>query len=83
MLRRCQRQPRIGAWIATLDIVHAELVQHTGDRNLVLDRKVDARRLLAIAQCRVEEVEAVALHGHFPAYLSVARIRLSRMPGSE
>ena len=43
--------------IAAFDIVDAELVEHSGDEDLVLERKVDARRLLAVAQRRVEEVE--------------------------
>jgi hypothetical protein len=53
------RVGRVGARIAALDIVHAELVQHRGDGDLVLDREVDARRLLAVAQRGVEKVEAL------------------------
>src|SRR5690606_23229106 len=62
---------RIGAWIAALDIVEAELVQQTGDDDLVLDRKIDAGRLLAITESRVVEVDALAFHA-LPANLSVA-----------
>ena len=51
-------------------------------RDLVLDGKVDARRLRAVAQRGVEEVEAFAGHA-FPANRSVARMSWSRMPGSE
>ena len=74
---------RVGTGIAAFDIVDAELVEQSGDGDLVLDRKVDAWRLLAITQCGVEEKEALAAHDHFPANLSVARISRSRMPGSE
>ncbi len=84
---------RIGAGIAAFDIVKAELVQHAGNRNLVLDGEVDAGRLLPVAERRVEEVDLFACHDGgpvglvarycFPANLSVARISRSRMPGSE
>ena len=62
----------VGARIAALDIVDAELVQHGRDRRLVLDGEVDARRLLAVAQRGVEEVDAFFHHGFAPANLSVA-----------
>jgi hypothetical protein len=41
---------RIGAGIAALDIIDAELVEHPGNGDLVLDRKIDAGRLLAVTQ---------------------------------
>ena len=53
---------RVGAGIAALDIVDAELVEHAGDRDLVLEREVDAVRLRAVAQRRVEQVEALFSH---------------------
>ncbi len=52
---------RVGAGIAALDIIDAELVEQLGDGDLVLDGKVDARRLLAIAQGGVEEDRGVSL----------------------
>ena len=61
-----RRVGRIGAGIAALDIVDAELVEHPRDEDLVLQREVEARRLLAVAQSRVEEVEAF-LHPRSPA----------------
>ena len=41
---------RIGAGIAALDIVDPELVEHLRDENLVLQREINARRLLAVAR---------------------------------
>ena len=49
----------VGAGIAALDVVDAELVQHGGDAPLVLEREVDARRLRAVAQGRVEQDRGV------------------------
>ncbi len=51
---------RIGAGIAALDIVDAELVEHAGDRQLVGEREVDAVGLRAVAQRGVEQIEAFA-----------------------
>jgi len=52
-----------GDMMAAFDIVDAELVQQLGDRDLVLHGKVDTRRLLAVAQRCVEEIEALFCHG--------------------
>ena len=57
------RVGRVGAGIAALDIVDAELVEHAGDQHLVLQREVDAVGLRAVAQSRVEEIEAFLAHG--------------------
>ena len=43
--------------IAALDIVDAEIIQHGRDATLVIERKVDARRLRPIAQRRVEQIQ--------------------------
>ena len=53
---------RIGAGIAALDIVDAELVEHAGDRQLVGEREVDAIGLRAVAQRGVEQIEAFLGH---------------------
>ena len=53
---------RIGARIAALDIVDAEVVEHARERELVVQREVDAVRLRAVAQRGVEEIEAFAGH---------------------
>ena len=61
---------RIGAGITALDIIHAETIEHVGDRNLFLEREIDAGRLLAVAQGRVEEEDALLGGAHdwvFPA----------------
>jgi hypothetical protein len=49
----------VGAGVAALDIIEAKLVQQPDDRQLVFQREVDARRLPAIAQRRVVQVEPV------------------------
>ena len=54
---------RIGAGIAALDIVDAELVEHAGDRQLVGEREIDAVGLRAVAQRGVEQIKAFARHG--------------------
>ena len=56
------RVGRIGAGIAGLDIVDAELVEHARDGELVGEREVDAVRLRAVAQRGVEQIEALARH---------------------
>ena len=68
---------RVGAGIAALDIVDAEPVEHGGDVALVLEREIDARRLRAVAQGRVEEIEAFAGHGwlNLSAWSAAARRR--------
>ncbi len=53
---------RIGARIAAFDIVDSELVEHAGNRQLVGEREIDAIRLRAVAQRRVEEIEALLRH---------------------
>jgi hypothetical protein len=48
----------IGPWVATLDVVDAQLIEDLGDPDLVGDREVEARGLGAVPECRVEQVEA-------------------------
>ena len=60
------RVDRIGAGIAGLDIVDAELVEHAGDGELVGERKIDAVRLRAVAQRGVEQIKAFARHALQP-----------------
>src|SRR5262249_15209239 len=57
LLREKLRVQRVGTWIAALDIVYSEVVQHAGDGALVTQRKVDARRLGAIAPGGVEQTK--------------------------
>src|SRR5438105_14906189 len=52
----------IGQRIAALDIVHAQLIEPARQEQLVLERKVDAFALAAVAQGRV--INANACHGH-------------------
>ena len=54
---------RIGAGIAALDVIDAEFVEHLGDQLLVMQRKVDAVGLRAVAQRGVEQIKPLA--GHF------------------
>ena len=58
---------RIGAGIAALDIVDAEIVKHFCDRLLVLQREIDAIGLRAVAQRGVEQIKAFAAHAAPPA----------------
>ena len=53
---------RIGAGIAALHIIDAEIIEHPRDLALVLKGEIDARGLRAIAQGGVEEIEAFAHH---------------------
>src|SRR6185437_6183441 len=53
---------RIGAGIAALDIVDAEIVEQMRDQLLVMQREIDAVGLRAVAQRGVEEIEAFATH---------------------
>src|SRR5262249_23241315 len=53
---------RIGAWIASFDIVEAEAIELPRDQRLVLEREVNAVRLGAVTQRRVIEIEAFAGH---------------------
>src|SRR6185312_8093820 len=53
---------RIGAGPAALDIVDAGAVERLRDRLLVLHAEIDALRLRAVAQRRVEEIDALAGH---------------------
>ena len=65
ILRKKFRIGRIGARIAAFDIVDADAVEHLRDRQLVGEREVDAIGLRAVAQRRIEQVEAFAGHdGH-------------------
>ena len=54
---------RVGARIAALDIVDAEPVEHRGDVTLVGEREIDAGGQRAVAQRRVEQIEAFFGHG--------------------
>ena len=55
---------RIGAGPAALDVIDAQQVELARDRHLVGHGEVDALRLRAVAQGRVEEVDAVGrAHG--------------------
>ena len=56
------RVGRIGAGIAALDVIDAELVEHARDRHLVGEREVDAVGLRAVAQRGVEQIEPFARH---------------------
>ena len=58
---------RVGARIAALDIVDAELVEQLRDRQLVMQREVDAVHLRAVAQRGVEQIEAFLAHAALPA----------------
>src|SRR5690606_10817892 len=42
---------------ACLDDIDVQLRQLLRDLNLLLDQQVDARRLLAVPQCRVEDMD--------------------------
>ena len=56
---------RIGARIAALDVIDAEIVEHFGDRELVAEGEIDAVGLRAVAQRGVKEIEPFAGHcGH-------------------
>ena len=58
----------VGARPAALDVVDSEGIERFGHGALVLDVEVHAAALVAVAQRRVEEVEALAAH---PARLHV------------
>ena len=53
---------RIGAGIAALDVVDAERVEQSRDLLLVVERKIDAGGLGAVAQGGVEQSDAFAAH---------------------
>jgi hypothetical protein len=53
---------RICAGIAALDIIDAEIVEQARNVALVLEREIDAGGLRAVAQRRVEQIEAFACH---------------------
>ena len=57
---------RIGARIAGFDIVDAQLVEHAGNGQLVGKREIDAIRLRAVAQRRVEQIKPLAGHKRSP-----------------
>ncbi len=69
---------RIGARIAALDVVEAKLVEHAQKPPLVLQRKVDARRLRAVAQRRVEQVKAFFAHECFARGAGFSLLSASR-----
>ena len=60
------RVHRIGAGITALDIIDAQPIEQSRDLTLVLQRKIDARRLRAVAHRCVEEIEAFARHSTEP-----------------
>ena len=62
LLREKLRVGRVCPRIAALDIVDAEIVQHTGDGELVVECEINAVGLRAVAQCGVEKIEAFARH---------------------
>ena len=57
------RIDRVGARIAALDIVDADIIEHGENGELVIEREVDAVCLRAVAQGGVEQVEAFSGHG--------------------
>jgi hypothetical protein len=67
---RTQRPPlrekagigRIGAGITGLDVIDTEFVEQAGNGKLIGKRKVDAVRLRAVAQGRVEQIKPFARH---------------------
>lgn len=61
----------IGAGISALDIIHAELIKQRRNRDLVLDGKVDAGRLLPVPKRRVEEIDA------FPGHVSISNVQIT------
>ena len=61
--RICARKP-------ALDVVDAKIVEHARDPALVGQRKIDARRLRAVAQGRVEQIEP--FFGHDTALAALA-----------
>ena len=67
LLRKKLGVSRIGAGIAALDIVDAEIVQHLRDHLLVLQREIDAVGLGAVPQRGVEQIEAFAAHAAPPS----------------
>ena len=56
---------RVRTRIAALDVVEAEGVQGLGNQEFVLNGKVDAVGLGAVAEGRVEKIEAFAGHERF------------------
>ena len=72
---------RIGAGIAALDIVDAELVEHLRDQLLVVQREIDAVGLRAVAQRGVEQIEAFAAHVGPPGVAPSAKRLLHRGVG--
>jgi hypothetical protein len=50
--------------IAALDIIEAETIKQPRNRDLVLDRKINARRLLAVSERGVEQVDAFKGHDY-------------------
>src|SRR3984893_9939952 len=56
---------RIGAVIAALDVIDAEIVEEAHDAELIGEREVDAVHLRAVAQRRVEEIETLFHHATF------------------
>src|SRR5208283_4280407 len=61
------RVERIGAGIATLDVIDPQLVEHRRDLALVLEREVDADGLRAVSQRRVEKRKPRFRHCGRPA----------------
>ena len=62
LFEKC-RVDRVCSRIAAFDIVYAQFIQECRDRDLVLERKLNAGSLSSVAQRGIEEVEAIAGHG--------------------
>jgi hypothetical protein len=58
----------VGAGIAALDVVEAEAVEHARNAAFVVERKVDAGGLRAVAQRGVEQIEAISGHQRFTCF---------------
>src|SRR5476649_790913 len=56
---------RVGAGIAALDVIDAEIVQEPHDAELIGEREVDAVHLRTVAQRRVEEIKSLFHHATF------------------
>ena len=73
---------RVGARVAALDVVHAEVVELLGDAQLVVDGERDAFELRAVAQRRVEDLDRFRkrhfIRGHVQPIPCSDRPRLGR-----
>ena len=53
----------VGTGIAALDVVHAQAIQQVDHRQLVIQRKINPRRLLPIAQRGIKKRDVFTGHG--------------------